>query len=371
MRVFLIRHGTPDFGPYRDAMIGTTDLALSDQGAREIRKTARWLADESGAEIIPDAGNPRIYTSPLRRARESAGIVAEVFGINPAEIRTIPEFQEICLGTWDGENRQVIREKYPVEFRKRRENLGTYRTPGGETFAEVRDRALRGLTEITGENTNTDAIIVAHAGTIRALLCGISGKNLNDLFDWPCPTAGVTGLSTFGDGKGFRIDFAGVRPVSLLTGEEIAGLCEKYGTPEDVRAHMRAVRERCDEILDATQDARGWNADDRKILDAAALTHDLLRTRPHHAEAGAEVLRKAGYPAVADLVRQHHSEEDATAGPVTLGEILCYADETTAGTRRVTLEERFGKSREKCRTDEAVRHHDRRYRRALAIERKI
>lgn len=372
-RIYLIRHGLPEYGSYENAMIGVTDLNLSERGRWEMRKTAVWLREHFGIGISGEAGkaeppenrNLKIITSPLVRARESARELASALGLDTAGIVVSGAFQEINLGTWDGISRDRIRRTFPEEYIRRGDQPGTYRTQGGETFEEVRDRAMKALNQLSDEPEG-DSIIVTHAGVIRSLLCGIAGRDLNQLFEWPCPTAGATEIEKTDH---WRIDFAGVRPVSLLDGREVERLCRKCQTPEPVIAHMRAVRERCEEIVDRI--GATFSTEEKETLYAAALTHDLMRAHPDHAEQGARILRKSGYPDVADLVREHHSEEPADEGDVTLLEILCYADETTEGVKTVTLEERFEKSRDKCKTPEALRHHDNRYRRALGIEKKI
>ncbi|MGI5989042.1 MAG: histidine phosphatase family protein [Lachnospiraceae bacterium] len=372
-RIFLIRHGLPDYGPYENAMIGVTDLNLSARGRWEMRKTAEWLkgnfkigaAGKAGKRENRGTRNLRIITSPLLRARQSTEELADELMSDPADTAVSGAFQEISLGTWDGVSRDRIRQMFPEEYERRGGQPGTYRTPGGETFEEVRGRAMRELNRLA-EEAEDDIIIVTHAGVIRSLLCGIAGLNLNRLFEWPCPTAGVTEIEK---SDLWKIDFAGVRPVSLLDSQELTKLYRRCQTPEPVIAHMRAVRDRCEEIVERRSAA--FSTEEKETLYAAALTHDLLRTQPEHAEKGARFLRMAGYPAVADLVREHHTEEPAAQGEVTLLEILCYADETTAGTKPVTIQERFEKSRDKCKTPDAMRHHDNRYRRALGIEKKI
>ena len=61
--IYLIRHGKPEFPDERKYCIGRTDLPLSEEGRTQIRALGETFA---GRRI------EKIYTSPLKRCRESA-----------------------------------------------------------------------------------------------------------------------------------------------------------------------------------------------------------------------------------------------------------------------------------------------------------
>src|SRR5258707_13106333 len=66
VRLVLVRHGEPEDSA-RGRCYGKLDVGLSDLGREHVRQTARWL------DRIPFTA---IYTSPRRRARDSAAIIA-------------------------------------------------------------------------------------------------------------------------------------------------------------------------------------------------------------------------------------------------------------------------------------------------------
>ena len=70
--------------------------------------------------------------------------------------------------------------------------------------------------------------------------------------------------------------------------------------PPQVAAHSRAVQRLALEMCDALA-AHGVRLN-RSLLSAAALLHDICRTEPNHAFAGAQKLRDLGYPEIADIV---------------------------------------------------------------------
>ena len=130
-------------------------------------------------------------------------------------------------------------------------------------------------------------------------------------------------------------------------------------TPDSVIAHGVAVS-RC-----AAELAQQLSSPvDTALLSASCLLHDLYRAKEDHARSGAEFLRHAGYPALAELVAVHHDlPEDAC----TEACLLYLADKLVRGEQRISLEERFSSSRQKCRTPEALAAWQRRYDRALRI----
>src|SRR5258708_4192830 len=71
-KIFLIRHGQ-DFDNAAERVNGRRDTPLTALGIQQARETAERLREEESIALI--------YSSPLHRARETAGIIAETLGI--------------------------------------------------------------------------------------------------------------------------------------------------------------------------------------------------------------------------------------------------------------------------------------------------
>ena len=122
-----------------------------------------------------------------------------------------------------------------------------------------------------------------------------------------------------------------------------AGACEvllqRQSVPAAVVEHsdvVERVARRLAESLNET--GMGLNV---RLLEAAALLHDIARTGPDHAVRGAELLSAMGFPRVAAIVASHM---DLSAGATAdLGEkaLLFLADKLVMGTRLVALPERL------------------------------
>lgn len=137
-------------------------------------------------------------------------------------------------------------------------------------------------------------------------------------------------------------------------------LLDRMGTPEPVRAHCRAVAERAALLAQSAPEPV-----DEALLQCACLLHDLCRAQGReHPRYAAEVLAEAGYPKLAEIVRQHH---DLGPAPCVEAQLLYLADKLTAGTQPVTLKERFEAARQKCAGPEALAAWQRRYTQAKAL----
>jgi putative nucleotidyltransferase with HDIG domain len=95
---------------------------------------------------------------------------------------------------------------------------------------------------------------------------------------------------------------------------------------------------------------------DGQLVQAAALLHDITKTRSfkteeNHALTGGEHLTDAGFPEVADLVRQHVRLDDySQAKRLTEAEIINYADKRVLHDRIVSLDERMSYIQERYGT---------------------
>ena len=368
-RIYLVRHGLPEKSTSEKEYIGVTDLPLSMRGRAEARQLGRYFRQR-----LSPAATVRILTSPLQRCRQTAEELYHVLsdgGIALTEPLVVEALHEIDLGDWEGKSVREIRERFPEEYEARGHALGTYHTPGGESFLEAGVRFQKAIEAYASDTDMSEILlVVAHAGVIRSYLSLLTGRDLDHLIEISLPYASVTELLVNSAGICAVPDHIGVRPEELLDAAEIARLYQKYRTPQQVIRHMRKVAEVADQLMDCIQ-MPGLN---RVRVMKACLLHDLCRAEKEHARVSAEAIWKEGYPAIAALVAVHHeaaySEREAQ-GPLTEAEILFYADKRVQEDVLVSVEERFRESRKKCRMPEACAQHDAMLAKTLKIEEKI
>ncbi|MFO7178604.1 MAG: histidine phosphatase family protein, partial [Pseudomonadota bacterium] len=161
-RLVLVRHGQTagNMAGLSARMSGLTDLPLTDQGVREARATARALAREPRPDVI--------YTSPLARARTTAGILAEVL---PAPLVVEPSLCEIDCGDADGLPLSEVQRRYPEAWaRNLSQNDPDFRWPSGESYREFRARVLAGTRRIAAAHRGERVLVVTHAGVVSQLI---------------------------------------------------------------------------------------------------------------------------------------------------------------------------------------------------------
>lgn len=159
-RISLIRHGQ-SLGNKKRIIQGTnTDYELTEEGVEYITS----LAKENKSQF---ASRKIIYTSPLKRARQTAEILSKVVGIkNVVESPLLVEFNP---GILSEKSHDEAREKYPEAYAVWLERKDLDRIPFAEKGNELQARVLAFLTRYI-EQDNYDDIIVSHAGFIRCFI---------------------------------------------------------------------------------------------------------------------------------------------------------------------------------------------------------
>ena len=123
---------------------------------------------------------------------------------------------------------------------------------------------------------------------------------------------------------------------------ECLAILAKNKTPSNVIGHSEAVCEVAEEIA-GNLIKKGIKVN-KKLVAAAALLHDVVREKENHVLEGAKLIRKMGFPEVADVISKHslHGIEDPAKQPHTYEEkIVFYADKRAIGGKVVSMKERF------------------------------
>ena len=155
-KVYLIRHGLPDFPGGKRMCIGTTDIPLGEEGLAQAREMAAKL---------PAVGN--VFSSPLSRAVQTA----QAIGM-PITIRE--DLREMHAGEWDGLTFDQIRQRYPELYAARGADK-TLPLPGEEDPALGLAR-FRHAMEQAARLAEGDFAVVAHGGIVARFLQDISGR---------------------------------------------------------------------------------------------------------------------------------------------------------------------------------------------------
>jgi len=179
----LVRHGVTVHTAAKrfSGGLGGDNPGLSDEGRAQIRATADWLSPL--AERI-DA----VVSSPVRRTRESADLLAEVLG-RPVEEE--PGFAEMEFGAWDGLTFAEVAER---DWEGLDAWMGQLdRAPeGGESFETVEARVLAALARVREAHEGRTVVVVSHVTPIKILVSNALGAPLDGVFRMELSPASVT-----------------------------------------------------------------------------------------------------------------------------------------------------------------------------------
>ncbi|MTJ81482.1 MAG: NTP transferase domain-containing protein [Telmatospirillum sp.] len=109
----------------------------------------------------------------------------------------------------------------------------------------------------------------------------------------------------------------------------------------DARAHAHAVAATAAMLCESLRE-QGIPLD-AGLIQAGALLHDIAKGRPGHATAGARLVARLGFPAVAPLVAAH-SDLDFHGSRLDESALVFLADKLVRGDSLVSLEQRFSET---------------------------
>lgn len=153
MIVAFIRHGQTDWN--RDGLLqGTSDIALNDTGREQARDAIMTLRSRPWDAVV---------SSPLRRARETAQIIAD--GLGTTLGAAYPGLIERDYHDLEGASSATAIERWPDRG-----------YPGAETLDSVATRGAAALAQIAADFPDGAVLVVCHGTIIRYTLARLAGR---------------------------------------------------------------------------------------------------------------------------------------------------------------------------------------------------
>ena len=171
MRLILVRHGETDLNKQR-RLQGWSDSPLNDTGRKQAEALGLALKDE---DVIA------IYSSPLRRAQETARAIS---CYHKVEVKVLEELKELDVGKVDGMTYAEMKDQYSELFDKWMKDFTSVRLPGGGFVPELRDRCCSAVRDIVTReqaacgNEDKAVVAVAHYFPIMSIVCNTLGLDL-------------------------------------------------------------------------------------------------------------------------------------------------------------------------------------------------
>jgi len=161
----LVRHGETDWN--RDNRFqGRADPPLNETGRAQARALAEGLRDR----VFVAA-----YTSHLRRAHDTATILADALGL---ELVSNHALEEVDVGSWSGLTRGEVEARFPAGYARWLQYGHGWED--GESYEELGIRVIEGLRVIAAAHSGDEVLLVTHGGPIRSALAAADGVAFED-----------------------------------------------------------------------------------------------------------------------------------------------------------------------------------------------
>lgn len=153
MILALIRHGQTDWN--RDGLLqGSSDIPLNDTGREQARDALMTLRSRPWDAVV---------SSPLRRARETAQIIADGLGIPLGA--AYDGLVERDYGELEGTSSAAAIDRWP-----------TREYPGAESLDSVATRGASALVDIAADHAGRAVLVICHGTIIRYTLARLAGR---------------------------------------------------------------------------------------------------------------------------------------------------------------------------------------------------
>ena len=171
MELLVARHGETDWNAI-SRLCGRTDLPLNENGKMQANVLAKALQK---LQLPIDL----IIASPLLRAQQTAGIVAERLNL---PVQTEDRLIEQNYGDYEGGSTQN-----PDFIQNKRQFA--YRYPNGESMLQVGYRVYSFLEELKQRTELNRVLLVSHGGACRLLNTYFEDETNEAFFQWSMQNA--------------------------------------------------------------------------------------------------------------------------------------------------------------------------------------
>jgi broad specificity phosphatase PhoE len=179
--IILARHGETEWN-VKEVFRGRIDIELNETGIKQAELLAEYLSEHK-----IDA----IYSSPLKRAVKTAGIIA---GYHKLDVEIAPGLIDFDYGKWQGLPHQEVKDKYKELYALWVSHPDKVKLPAGESLNDVRERAMRVVDDVIAKYKGT-IVLVAHRVVNKVLICALLGLDNSHFWNIRQDTCGMTTFS--------------------------------------------------------------------------------------------------------------------------------------------------------------------------------
>ncbi|MEW6522034.1 MAG: histidine phosphatase family protein [Bacillota bacterium] len=189
--LFLARHGQTSFNQ-EGRIQGQTDVPLDEEGLRQAQALASF-ARRAGISVV--------YASDLQRALNTARACAESCGLL---VHARRDLRERDFGDLEGKTPAELGQSLSEFMTYSREQEDLPLPGGGESYRQLRERAVQALTSMVSTHPAQRVLVVSHGALLKSAL------------EWALGLPpGVRGRFLLANASVSRVEFSRGRPLVL------------------------------------------------------------------------------------------------------------------------------------------------------------
>lgn len=177
MKLYMVRHGETECN-VNQVYYGSLDVSITENGRHQAEAVGDMLRN-----VIFD----QVVVSGLRRTRQTAEAILSrqtERSLKP-EFCSVPAFNEMNFGAWEGLHYTQVREMYTEDYKAMAEDWLRCPPTGGETFLNFSQRVLSGWDKLIRDKAFKEAgniLFVGHSGPMQCLMCRLLGMDASNIW---------------------------------------------------------------------------------------------------------------------------------------------------------------------------------------------
>ena len=190
LMLYFLRHGQTAYSrtggfcgtPESDPGLTADGISMAEAFARAYRSIP-WTA---------------IFSSPLRRARQTAEPLSQATGL---QVQPRAGLAEVSYGEWEGKHPTVVNRDFHDDYVRWLTDPAWNSPTGGERAVDIARRSSLVLEEIEQTYSDGCVLVVSHKATIRIMLCVLAGIDVGryrDRMDMPTAALSIVELANRG-----------------------------------------------------------------------------------------------------------------------------------------------------------------------------
>lgn len=187
----LVRHGQTAYNLEGRAQ-GQSESDLNDTGRKQAQAAAERLRGVDFAVCV---------ASDLRRVMDTAAAIVEGRDIPLIKSASL---REKDFGEMEGKTFREVERETPELFRRLFADDADFVPPGGESDRDMAKRVAAGLDaliESGGVPDNANILVVAHGGSVRAMIAHLLNLPPESMWRFLISNCGVSMMTTHDDGR--------------------------------------------------------------------------------------------------------------------------------------------------------------------------